>query len=58
MKDRLEAFEGWATAHNPFFEGPHADLLALIPFIALCLLLYLVGRDLLLASKPEKIRRR
>jgi len=54
MKDRLEAFEGWATAHNPFFEGPHADLLALIPFIALCLLLYLVGRDLLLAPRPAK----
>jgi hypothetical protein len=56
MKDRLEAFEGWATAHNPFFEGPHADLFAMIPFVVLCLLLYLVGRDLLLASKPEKIR--
>jgi hypothetical protein len=54
MKDRLEAFEGWATAHNPFFEGPHADLLALIPFIALCLLLYLVGRDLLLAPRAAK----
>ena len=27
--DRLTA---WATAHNPFFAGPHADLLALIPF--------------------------
>src|SRR5437868_8830482 len=54
MKDRLETFEGWATAHNPFFEGPHADLLALIPFIALCLLLYLVGRDLLLAPRPAK----
>jgi len=54
MKNRLEAFEGWATAHNPFFNGPHADLLALIPFTALCLLLYLVGRDLLLAAKPAK----
>jgi uncharacterized oligopeptide transporter (OPT) family protein len=58
MKDRLEAFEGWATAHNPFFNGPHADLLALIPFIALCVLLYVVGRDLLLASKAGKIRKR
>ena len=58
MKDRLEAFEGWATVHNPFFEGPHADLLALIPFIALCVLLYVVGRDLLLASKAGKIRKR
>ena len=23
MKDRLDAFERWATAHNPFFERPH-----------------------------------
>jgi len=58
MKKRLEGFEGWATAHNPFFNGPHADLLALIPFIALCVLLYVVGRDLLLASKPEKNKRK
>ncbi len=44
--DRLTA---WATAHNPFYAGPHADLLALLPFAALCALLYLVGRDLVLA---------
>jgi len=49
-----ERLGAWATAHNPFFNGPHADLLALIPFTALCLLLYLVGRDLLLAAKPAK----
>src|SRR5213078_70960 len=49
MKDRLEAFEGCATAYNPFYEGPHANLLAMIPFIVLCLLLYLFGRDLLLS---------
>ena len=49
-----ERLATWATAHNPFFNGPHADLLALIPFTALCLLLYLVGRDLLLAAKPAK----
>ena len=39
-------------------EQSHADLLALIPFIVLCVLLYLVGRELLLAPKPEKIRKR
>ena len=53
MNERLAA---WATAHNPFFTGPHADLLALIPFTALCLLLYLVGRDLLLAPRSAKFR--
>ncbi|HMJ04875.1 MAG TPA: oligopeptide transporter, OPT family [Chthoniobacterales bacterium] len=44
----------WATTHNPFFEGPHADLLALIPFAVLTTVLYLVGRDLLLASRSVK----
>jgi putative OPT family oligopeptide transporter len=34
----------WAEAHNPFYAGPSADLLALIPFIALSALLYLAGR--------------
>ncbi|HEY2799150.1 MAG TPA: OPT/YSL family transporter, partial [Chthoniobacterales bacterium] len=48
--DRLTA---WATAHNPFFAGPHADWLALIPFVLLCLLLYLVGRDVLLAPRKR-----
>ncbi len=41
----------WQAAHNPFFDGAYADLLALIPFFVLCLLLYLVGRDLWLAPK-------
>ena len=51
--DRLTA---WATAHNPFFAGPHADLLALIPFVVLCILLYLVGRDVLLAPRAKASR--
>ena len=53
MKDRLDTFEKWATAHNPFFEGPHSDLLAMIPFAVLCVLLYLVGRDLLFARRKQ-----
>jgi hypothetical protein len=52
----------WSTAHNPFLEkglqiGSHhvsAEFLSLIPFVLLCLFLYLVGRDLLLAPKAEK----
>ncbi len=51
--DRLAA---WATAHNPFFAGPYADLLALIPFVVLCVLLYLVGRDVLLAPRAKASR--
>jgi len=34
----------WASAHNPFFAGAGADLLALIPFAGLIALLYLTGR--------------
>ncbi len=51
MKDQLDNFETWAKAHNPFFDGPSADLLAMLPFLALCVILYLVGRDALLAVK-------
>jgi putative OPT family oligopeptide transporter len=34
----------WAEAHNPFYTGTNADWLALIPFAALTLLLFWVGR--------------
>lgn len=49
-----ERLAAWATAHNPFFSGPYADLLALLPFTVLCVLLYLVGRDVLLATAKRK----
>src|SRR5215510_6958398 len=52
-KDTFDAIEKWATLHNPFFEGPLSDLLALIPFVVLCLLLYLVGCDVLLSSRKQ-----
>jgi putative OPT family oligopeptide transporter len=35
----------WATAHNPFYGGASADLLALIPFAVLSVLLFLTGRS-------------
>jgi len=44
------------TANNPFFAGPYANVLSLIPFGILCVLLYLVGRDRLLTSKPKQGR--
>ncbi len=37
------AMPEWATAHNPFFAGPNADLLAMIPFGLLTLALLAVG---------------
>jgi hypothetical protein len=53
---RLKGFEEWATTHNPFFEGPNSDVLGMIPFLALTILLYLVGRELVL--RPGAIARR
>ena len=47
------ALATWARAHNPFFNGPNADLLALIPFALLTGFLYLVAREKLLAPKPR-----
>ena len=40
----------WAKG-NPFAEGPMADLLSLIPFAAIVLMLYLTGREKVLAPK-------
>ena len=41
----------WATEHNPFFDGPRADLLALLPFVLLTGTLLMVGWEKLLVGK-------
>jgi len=51
--NKLRGFEEWATHHNPFFEGAHSDLLGLLPFLVLTVLLYLVGRELLLKPRDS-----
>jgi putative OPT family oligopeptide transporter len=45
--------EDWSKSHNPLFSGPSADLLSVIPFFVLAVLLYLVGREVLLASRTR-----
>ena len=35
----------WSSANNPFYHGPHADLLTPLPFGVLCVFLYLVARE-------------
>jgi len=35
----------WAEAMNPFFAGVDADVLSLIPYAAICVLLYWLGRE-------------
>ena len=41
---------GW-SAGNPFFAGNWSDLLALLPFLVLIAILYLAGREVILARK-------
>ncbi len=53
LKERLDGFEHWAKAHNPVFEGPWSDVLALIPFIIITALLYIVGREWLLSGRAR-----
>jgi putative OPT family oligopeptide transporter len=45
-------FAGLAQ-NNPFYTGPNADLLALIPFALLITFLYLVAREKLLATRSR-----
>ena len=53
-----KSVEDWATLHNPLFGGPNADMLSMIPFIVLMVLLYLVGREVLLVTRPDAVKRR
>jgi putative OPT family oligopeptide transporter len=43
----------WAGTSNPFFTGPNSNMLSLIPFVIICILLYLAGRETILAGKPK-----
>ena len=43
----------WASASNPLFSGPHADALSMTFFLGLCVFLYLVGREALLAPRRK-----
>lgn len=52
MFARFQSFEEWAAHHNPFFAGPNSDLLGLIPFLLITILLYLVGREIVLKPRP------
>ncbi|HYV04496.1 MAG TPA: OPT/YSL family transporter, partial [Blastocatellia bacterium] len=47
------SIERWAGLHNGFFSGPNADLLSLIPFVILMILLYLAGREAILAGRSK-----
>lgn len=53
LTDTNVKIEQWANTSNPLFSGPNANLLSLIPFAALIVLLYLTGREKILAGSPK-----
>ncbi|HEY8713276.1 MAG TPA: OPT/YSL family transporter, partial [Thermoanaerobaculia bacterium] len=50
MKGLNDAIENWSKT-NRFYTGDAADVLALIPFVILIALLYLTGREKILAHR-------
>jgi putative OPT family oligopeptide transporter len=48
-----ERLTGIMEASNPFYEGPFSDLLSLIPFAVIAALLYLAGREVILAGRDR-----
>ena len=53
-KDQSDAITAWSGANNPFFDGPWSDMLSMIPFLVIAVILYLVGREKLLAPKGTR----
>jgi putative OPT family oligopeptide transporter len=51
LTDFNDSVTRYMESANPFFNGPAADALSLIPFAILALLLYLAGRELILKPK-------
>jgi putative OPT family oligopeptide transporter len=58
--DTLDATKAWMLSHNPFFDEPpghvkpYANLLSLLPFVAITVLLYAVGRQWILGGGRRK----
>jgi uncharacterized oligopeptide transporter (OPT) family protein len=48
------ALSAWAAVHNPFYDGPNAAALSLLPFLLLAAWLYAVGRDRMPAARPTR----
>ncbi len=53
LKNLQDSSKSWAESGNPFFAGGNADLLAMVPFLILALVLYFVGREMLLTGKKN-----
>ncbi len=53
LKDIKDGWAKWAATDNPWFAGPNADFFGMVPFLILALILYYVGRELLLKGKKN-----
>lgn len=51
LKTFQDGFESWAKTGNPFYAGASSDLLALLPFLVISVVLYMVGREWWLSGK-------
>src|SRR5215213_704239 len=49
-QEQSNMVEHWSRENNPFFAGPWSNVLSLLPFLVLVIILYLVGREKLLAA--------
>jgi putative OPT family oligopeptide transporter len=54
LKPTTDAITEWSKGHNPFYHGSYENLLSLIPFVFLVVMLYLVGRDIVLKARPSR----
>lgn len=53
LKSIKDGSAEWAEKSNPFFAGNNADWLGMIPFWILALILYYVGRELILTGRKK-----
>ncbi|MBS1797612.1 MAG: oligopeptide transporter, OPT family [Acidobacteria bacterium] len=53
LKNVQDKSKAWADESNPFFSGHSADLLAMLPFLAIAVILYLVGREVLMTGRKS-----
>jgi putative OPT family oligopeptide transporter len=52
-KEKSDLIEHWSRNNNPFFNGDWANALSMVPFAVLVVILYLVGREKLLAPRKR-----
>ncbi len=53
LTDTNEKIGTWANTSNLFFVGDNSNLLSLIPFVIICVLLYLTGREIILQNRSN-----